>query len=222
MIWRLPKEPVFPPPELADPDGLLAIEGDLSVERLIEAYKNGIYPCYTIGEPILWWSPEMRGVIPLDGLRINRTLRNILNRKLFDFRINTAFEEVMRRCSNPRRDGGGAWITEEMVEAYIRLHKLGLAHSVEAWDSKGAGLVGGLYGVSLGGLFAGESMFYDRPYASKAALVHLVERLKTRGYKLLDCQMVTEATGSMGAVEIKRKEYLKLLADALLIDTTFV
>ncbi len=203
----------FPDVETASEEGLLAIGGDLSPDRLLLAYKLGIYPWYGVGEPILWWSPNPRGIIPLSDLHIGKTLRKVLNRGEYEVKINSAFEETILACSRKKEGDEERWITDEMIEAYINLHRLGHAHSVETWVE--GVLVGGLYGVAIGGLFAGESMFSKKDNASKVALVALVERMNRLGYTLLDCQMVTEVTGQLGAIEISRKEYMARLKRAL-------
>ena len=210
----------FPGIENSTSEGIVAAGGDLSPERLLLAYRSGIFPWYGPGQPILWWSPDPRAIIPLEGFSINRTLRKIMKRDAFEIRIDSDFDKVIRQCaSRHEEDTGPGWITEGMIDAYTELHRLGHAHSIEAW--KDGELAGGLYGVCTGGLFAGESMFYCKPNASKVALAALVEHLKDRGFALLDCQMVTEITARMGAVEITRKEYLKRLAAALEHDCTF-
>lgn len=203
----------FPAVETATEDGLLAVGGDLSPERLLLAYRSGIFPWHGVGESILWWSPDPRGIIPLSDLHIGRTLRKVLNRGEYEIRINSAFEETILACSRKEEGDEERWITDEMIAAYINLHHLGHAHSIETWFE--GELVGGLYGVAIGGLFAGESMFSKMDNASKVALVSLVERMNRLGYTLLDCQMVTGITGQLGAVEISRKEYMARLGRAL-------
>jgi len=215
----LTKNNNFPPVSKASSEGIVALGGDLSHQRLLLAYRQGVYPCYSPGQPIIWWSPDPRGIIPLDGLYIGKTLGKVLKRNPYEIRINTAFEDVMLGCAFRHDESDARWITEEMLLAYTNLHILGYAHSVEVWD--GVELVGGLYGIAIGGLFAGESMFYRASNASKLALVALVGHLKSRGFTLLDCQMVTEATGKMGAIEIRRSEYLQYLQKALLHNCTF-
>jgi leucyl/phenylalanyl-tRNA--protein transferase len=213
-VFRLPNEIVFPSPELADEDGLLAVGGDLSVERLLLAYSMGIFPWYSDDSPILWWSPDPRLVLFPDELKVSRSLRQTLKKGMFRVSFDTAFEEVMRGCAEVRRkDGQGTWITEEMIEAYCRLHQEGVAHSVESWAE--GGLAGGLYGVALGGVFFGESMFSRRSDASKVALVSLVERLSELGFRIIDCQMTTAHLVSFGAREIPRVEFLKMVKKAL-------
>lgn len=206
----------FPDVEIAGEEGFLAVGGDLSPERLIFAYKSGIYPWYGVGDPIIWWAPDPRGIIPLDNLHIGKTLRKVLNKGEYETRINSAFEDTIYACSRKEDGDEKRWITDEMIAAYINLHRLGYAHSVETWfEGK---LVGGLYGIAIGGLFAGESMFSKRDNASKVALVALVERMNKLGYILLDCQMVTEVTAQLGAIEISRKEYMARLQKALEVE----
>jgi leucyl/phenylalanyl-tRNA--protein transferase len=213
-VFRLPRAPVFPDPALAEPDGLLAVGGDLSPERLLRAYAEGIFPWYSEETPILWWSPEPRMVLLPAELHVPRSLARTLRSGRFEIRSDTAFGEVIRRCAEKERPGqDGSWITGEMVEAYERLHELGHAHSFEAWD--GEGLAGGLYGVSLGGAFFGESMFADRPDASKAAFVSSVEWMRGRGVELVDCQVDTDHLRRFGAREIPRAEFLARLRNAL-------
>jgi leucyl/phenylalanyl-tRNA--protein transferase len=202
---------VFPDPDQAldDPNGLLAIGGDLSVERLLLAYRSGIFPW--TADPPTWWSPDPRGILPLEGLHISRSLARTLRRAPFAVTRDRAFAAVVRACAVTRRHGN--WITPEIARAYTRLHEAGHAHSVECWQ--GDQLVGGIYGVSTGGLFAGESMFHTVDDASKVALVSLVEHLRARGFVLFDIQMVTPTTRHFGAVEIPRREYLARLRAAL-------
>ena len=203
----------FPPGTTADASGLVVIGGDLAPETLVTAYCRGLFPMPVRRRRLGWWSPDPRCVLPLDELVVSRSLRRSLRR--YEVRIDTAFEETMRRCGDPRRPHG--WITDEFVVAYRRLHEVGLAHSVEAWSDEGD-LVGGLYGVSIGGLFAGESMFHAAPDASKVALVALVEVLRssTTGVPpLLDVQWATPHLVSLGAVEVRRDEYLPAVAAAV-------
>lgn len=201
----------FPPPEVADPHGFVASGGDLAPETLVAAYCSGLFPM-PLGRRnrLGWWSPDPRGILPLDNLRVTRSLRRSLRR--YEVRIDTAFVEVMSHCADPRRPHG--WITSEFIEAYERLFRLGIAHSVECWDDAGR-LVGGLYGVSIGGLFAGESMFHRATDASKVALVALCEVLATVPGTLLDVQWLTDHLASLGAIEVARSDYLKLLERAL-------
>jgi leucyl/phenylalanyl-tRNA--protein transferase len=204
-------------PEFADEYGLVAVGGDLSPERLLEAYRRGIFPWYDEQTPILWWSPEPRAVFELDRLHVSRRLRRTLRSGRFSVTVNRNFAAVIRACAD--RPGQGTWITADMIEAYERLHRLGHAHSVEAWQ--GDVLAGGVYGVAIGGLFAGESMFTRARDGSKVALVALAERLRQRGFVLFDIQFVTDHTKRLGAVEIPRDEYLTRLRKAVECPVTF-
>lgn len=213
-VFQLSDEIVFPSPELAGKDGLLAVGGDLSEERIVTAYSMGIFPWYTEDSPILWWSPDPRLILTPDELKVSRSLRKVINKGLFKVTMDTAFEKVIRSCSEMDRKGqDGTWITKDMIEAYIGLHKAGYAHSVESWHE--GKLVGGLYGIILGKAFFGESMFSRMSNASKAAFVWLVEKLKEQGLKLIDCQVTTGHLISLGAREVSRKEFLEMLRDAL-------
>jgi leucyl/phenylalanyl-tRNA--protein transferase len=210
----MPVEPpptpwVLPSPQRADEHGLVAVGADLEPGTLLAAYRGGLFPMPFGRRRIGWWSPDPRGVIPFDGLRVSRSLRKSCSR--FEIRHDTSFETVMRRCGDPSRPHG--WINEDFVRAYTRLHGLGWAHSVETWLD--GVLVGGLYGVRVGGLFAGESMFHAATDASKVALVALVEWLRETGGSLLDVQWCTEHLASLGAVEIARDEYLRRLASTV-------
>ncbi len=209
-LFRLSEAHLFPPPHLATPEGLLALGGDLSVPRLLLAYTMGIFPWFSPGDPLLWWSPDLRCVLELDELRISRSLRKVLRRAPFEIRWNQAFDQVLSACSKvPRTGQQGTWITDEMRSAYLELHRQGYAHSVECWQQ--GTLVGGLYGLSLGRFFFGESMFSLVPEASKVALVSLVSRMREEGGELLDCQMPTPHLESMGARSIPRDLFLKRL-----------
>lgn len=201
----------FPNPELAltDPNGLLAAGGDLSPARIVAAYRQGIFPWYNPGEPILWWSPDPRAVLYPDHLKISRSLRKTLNKKLFHVTLDTAFSQVMQQCASPREGQQGTWITPEILAAYSHLHTMGVAHSVECWQ--GEQLVGGLYGLALGKVFFGESMFSKVTDASKVALVYLVAQLKIWGYELIDCQVATAHLLSLGAELIPRAPFLSEL-----------
>jgi leucyl/phenylalanyl-tRNA---protein transferase len=213
-IFRLVEDMVFPPPDYADPSGLLAVGGDLSSERLLEAYRVGIFPWYSDDQPILWWSPDPRFMLELDEFKISRSLQKTLRRKIFQVTFDRVFEEVIASCSVVPREGQrGTWITQEMRDAYLELHGLGYAHSVESWF--GGKLVGGLYGVSLGKAFFGESMFHHKTDASKVALATLVEKLKSWGFHFVDSQMTTEHMMSLGAKEVPRRIFLKRLQSAL-------
>jgi leucyl/phenylalanyl-tRNA--protein transferase len=213
-IYRLPREPVFPDPERAEPDGLLAVGGDLSPERLLTAYAEGIFPWFSEGTPILWWSPDPRLVLDPPALHVPRSLARTMRRGLYRVTADAAFDRVIRRCAEQPRPGqDGTWITDDMVRAYERLHAAGFAHSFEAWE--GEALAGGLYGVSLGAAFFGESMFADRPDASKVAFARAVEWLRRWDVRLVDCQVRTDHLVRFGAREIPRAEFLSRLAVAL-------
>ena len=213
-IFRLVQDPVFPPPDYADPSGLLAVGGDLSSERLMEAYRAGIFPWYSDDQPILWWSPDPRLVLELDNFKMSRSLRKIVEKGIFEVTFDQAFEEVIRTCASlPRAGQSGTWITNEMQGAYIHLHGLGYAHSVESWF--GGKLAGGLYGVSLGKAFFGESMFHLKSDASKVALATLVKKLRNWDFHFIDSQMTTEHMLSLGAKEVPRRIFLKRLQSAL-------
>jgi leucyl/phenylalanyl-tRNA--protein transferase len=213
-IFRLTEEPIFPPPHYADPSGLLAVGGDLSSARLLEAYRQGIFPWYSDDQPILWWSPDPRLVLDLKEFHVSRSLRRTMRKGIFRVTVDRAFEEVIAACAAvPRPGQDGTWITPEMQEAYINLHELGYAHSVETWfDGK---LVGGIYGVSLGKAFFGESMFHRKTDASKVAIASLVDKLKSWHFHFLDGQMTTGHMISLGAKEISRRLFLKQLRSAL-------
>ncbi len=203
----------FPRPEFADPDGLLAVGGDLSPERLLMAYRMGIFPWYADDTPILWWSPDPRLVLFPDELKVSKSLQRVIARGVFQVTVNHAFQEVIVQCSEVRKgSAAGTWLVQEMIDAYCGLHQVGYAHSVESWHE--GTLVGGLYGIALGRVFYGESMFTLKTDASKVALVHLVRLLQTMGYDLIDCQVTTRHLQSLGAREIPRQEFLSLLAMA--------
>ena len=214
MIYRLDDRLIFPSPALAEPSGLLAVGGDLSPKRLILAYASGIFPWYHDGLPILWHSPDPRTVLLAGQIHVGKSLAKEIRRGQYEIRLDTAFRAVMEACaSTPRADQDGTWITSEMLEAYVTLHHLGLAHSAEAW--KDGSLVGGLYGVSLGAAFFGESMFARAPDASKVAFVTLVRQLERWGIELIDCQVKTSHLARFGAVEWPRKLFLSALEKAL-------
>ena len=197
----------FPPitKALTAPNGLLCAGADLSPERLIDAYSHGIFPWYSEGDPILWWSPDPRMVLFPEELRISRSLRRKITQGAYETRVDTAFAEVISQCAQPRDGQSGTWIVPEMIEAYTELHRLGFAHSVESW--RDGELVGGLYGLSLGQAFFGESMFSRADDASKVALVKLVERLRAAGCRIIDCQQATSHLASLGARESARDEF---------------
>jgi leucyl/phenylalanyl-tRNA---protein transferase len=208
----------FLDPERADADGLVGVGGDLSPTRLLEAYGRGIFPWFDETTPILWWSPDPRAIFELDGLHVSRRLARTIRSGRFTTTIDAAFGAVIRSCAD--RPGQGIWITPEMIEAYTTLHRLGWAHSVEVW--RDGELAGGVYGVAVGGLFAGESMFTRIRDGSKAALVQLVQRLRERGFQLFDVQYLNDHTARLGAVEISRREYLARLRSALACKVEFV
>jgi leucyl/phenylalanyl-tRNA--protein transferase len=202
----------FPDPRRASPSGLLAIGGDLSVDRLTAAYRAGIFPWFSDGQPLLWWSPDPRMVLPLHELHVPRSLRKVVRKHPYRITADRAFESVIDACAGvPRTGQPGTWITREMRSAYVALHRAGRAHSVEAWADDGA-LVGGLYGVATGGVFAGESMFALRPDASKVAFALLGVQLARWGFELVDCQMHTEHLARFGARLVPRDHYLSALA----------
>jgi leucyl/phenylalanyl-tRNA--protein transferase len=210
--WLNPHDPTdFPNVSLAlrDPDGLLAVGGDLSIERLLTAYQRGIFPWYSGDQPILWWSPDPRSVLFPNKLHISRSLRKTLRKQLFTITFDTAFVDVVRACSEPRADGLGTWITDEMQQAYIRLHQAGHAHSVECWLN--GKLVGGLYGVAIGNVFFGESMFSRVTDASKVAFVFLVRQLQRWQFELIDCQIQTAYLNQFDAELIPRSRFVQLL-----------
>jgi leucyl/phenylalanyl-tRNA--protein transferase len=205
----------FPPVEQATAEGLLAVGGDLSVQRLLSAYRSGIFPWYGAGQPILWWSPDPRTVLFPEKLRVSRSLRKTLRRAEFEISFDRAFDDVLTGCTEPRpnKPQGGTWITPEMHAAYRRLHDTGCAHSIEAWRE--GRLAGGLYGVVIGGAFFGESMFARETDASKVAFVHLVRQLLRWNYRLIDCQIYSGHLASLGATEIPRREFLIQLGRAI-------
>ena len=208
-LFVLDKELSFPPAHLAEPDGLLAIGGDLSKDRLLLAYRNGIFPWYE-GQYILWWSPDPRFVLYPDELQVSSSMKKFLRKDPFTFTINKAFEKVITHCQTiKRRDQQGTWITEEMKRAYTSMHRDGIAHSAEAWQD--GELVGGIYGIRLGKIFFGESMFSLTTNASKFAFINYVEQLKKEGVVLVDCQVYTEHLESLGARMIEREEFLRVL-----------
>ena len=209
------EELLFPPVDLASPEGLLAVGGDLRSERLLAAYRHGIFPWYSQCQPILWWSPDPRAVFFPDRIHISRSLRKTLGRGHFSVTMDTRFEEVISACADTglRRGETGTWITMEMQQAYIDLHRKGYAHSVEVWED--GELAGGLYGLSLGGAFFGESMFHRRTDASKVALVALSRQAQAWGFLFIDAQVSSDHILRLGAVEIRRTRFMELLARAL-------
>jgi len=211
----------FPDPERAARsgpwEGLVAVGGDFSVPRLLLAYRSGVFPW--TANPITWWSPDPRAILELESFHVSRSLRRLLAKRTMDITLDRAFRDVMLGCAEPRPGRGHTWITAEFIEAYCLLHEEGHAHSLECWQA--GRLVGGIYGVATGGLFAGESMFHRVSNASKLALFHLVEHLKTRSFALLDVQMLTSATAQLGAIEIPRARYLQRLQQAITLPCSF-
>ncbi|RAV28539.1 leucyl/phenylalanyl-tRNA--protein transferase [Sinomicrobium soli] len=209
-MYLLDKDLVFPPVELASEEGLLAVGGDLSSERLLLAYRHGIFPWFGKGDPILWWSPDPRMVLFPEDLRVSSSMRKVLKRNSFEITFNRDFPAVIAQCASvSRKDQDDTWITREMKEAYIRLHESGFAVSVEVWQEDE--LAGGLYGIDLGHVFCGESMFSKVSNASKAGFITLVEKLKKENYKLVDCQVYTAHLASLGAREIPRNAFIRML-----------
>ena len=213
MIHWLQSDEPFPPVHsaLAEPNGLLAAGGDLSAERLIEAYRQGIFPWFSDGEPILWWSPDPRMVLVPAEIKVTRSLAKVLRNRVFEVRADSAFREVMQACAEPRANQRGTWISDGMIGAYHALHRRGIAHSIETWiDGE---LAGGLYGVAIGRMFYGESMFTRAPDASKIALVHLARQLQRWGFELIDCQMHTAHLERMGGREVPRAAFMRKLGE---------
>ncbi|MCO4769498.1 MAG: leucyl/phenylalanyl-tRNA--protein transferase [Deltaproteobacteria bacterium] len=213
-IYALPDEFLFPDPREADDSGLIAVGGDLHPERVLRGYAAGIFPWYSEGQPILWHSPDPRFILEIGDLKVSRSLKQRLRKRPFVLRMDTAFEQVIDACArSPRPGQDGTWITSAMRDAYVRLHEEGFAHSVEAWE--GDILVGGLYGVSLGSVFFGESMFAQRPDASKVAFACFVRELRRWGFNLLDSQVYTDHLARFGAKEVPRSAYLRQLRKSL-------
>ncbi len=211
VFWLSPSDLTFPNPALANEDGILAIGGDLSVERLLMAYNNGLFPWFNPGDPILWWSPDPRFVLFPDDLKVAKSMRSYFNQRKYEVSFDKAFREVITNCKNQSRKGqsGGTWISQDMIEAYCALHDKGYAHSVEVWD--GEELVGGLYGIALGKLFFGESMFSKKSNASKLGFITLVKYLASKGYELIDCQQETQHLKSLGGKNIMREDFLNIV-----------
>ncbi|HWR33744.1 MAG TPA: leucyl/phenylalanyl-tRNA--protein transferase [Chitinophagaceae bacterium] len=208
-LFALDKELFFPPVDLAEPDGLLAMGGDLSTERLLLAYSSGIFPWYE-GETILWWCPDPRFVLFSNELKINKAARSSLKKNEFGFTVNNSFKDVINHCKKIKRPGQqGTWITDEVEKAFCKMHELGYAHSAEVW--RDGQLAGGLYGIKLGKVFFGESMFSKISNASRFCFIRYVQQLKEEGIELIDCQVYTEYLESFGARMIKRKEFTRLL-----------
>ena len=215
MIPWLQGNAPFPPVSkaLKNPNGLLCAGGDLSPQRIVDAYSHGIFPWFSDGDPILWWSPDPRMVLFPDEVKVSRSLKKRLASEVYETRVDTAFRDVIEACAAPRDGQSGTWIVPEMVQAYVRLHELGFAHSVESWHE--GRLVGGLYGMALGKAFFGESMFSRAPDASKVALVRLVERLRAADVRVIDCQQATAHLASLGAREIPRKAFAQLVQESI-------
>ena len=212
--WLAPDQP-FPPVQraLREPNGLLAAGGDLSLHRLLDAYRRGIFPWYSEGEPVLWWSPDPRMVLVPGEIAISRSLRKRIRSGAFEIRADTCFARVMRACAEPRDGQSGTWITEDIVCAYSAMHAAGLAHSIEAWH--GDELVGGLYGVAIGRMFYGESMFTRMADASKVSLAYLARQLTRWGFGMIDCQMQTAHLESMGARTMPRRDFIAALSELI-------
>jgi len=216
MIFQLTDELIFPDPSLADESGLLAIGGDLSLKRLLLAYSHGIFPWFNEEDPIMWWSPPVRPVFYPGKIKVSKSLRQVIRKDMFEVKMDTRFEDVMRACGELRKDGEGTWINEDMINAYTRLHDLGIAHSVECFlDGE---LAGGLYGIALGKAFFGESMFYKVSNASKVAFFALSENLKDWGYHFIDSQITNNHLLSLGAVEVEHHTFMEMLEQALKYD----
>jgi len=213
-IYRLSNDLIFPDPSLSEQDGLLAIDGDLTPERLLLAYSKGIFPWFSDEEPILWWSPDPRFIVYPKDIKISHSMKQTLKKKRFKVSFDTCFRDVISNCSNVRKDTG-TWITDEMIEAYCKLHKLGFAHSVETFY--GDKLVGGLYGISIGKCFFGESMFSTMDNSSKVAFITLSKILEEKDFNLIDCQVHTNHLESLGGVFISRKKFLSLLKKGISI-----
>jgi leucyl/phenylalanyl-tRNA--protein transferase len=211
VFWLSPSDLTFPNPALANEDGILAIGGDLSVERLLLAYNNGLFPWFNPGDPILWWSPDPRFVLFPNDLKVAKSMRSYFNQRKFEVTFDKDFRRVITNCKNQIRKGqnGSTWISKSMIEAFCKLHEEGFAHSVEVWE--GEALVGGLYGVSLGKIFFGESMFTKRSNASKVGFITLVKYLEAKGYELIDCQQETKHLQSLGGTNIPRTDFLEMI-----------
>ena len=210
-LTKLDHQLIFPPVDIAhtEPNGLLAFGGDLSAQRLLLAYSSGIFPWFSQDEPIMWWSPNPRGILPLDNFNCSKSLNKFARNCDYRITINTAFDQVIDICATIPRNDSGTWITDDMINAYKNLHRLGHAHSVEVWSENR--LVGGLYGVVVGKVFCGESMFHKATNASKLAMFSLVELLKSQGAKFIDCQMQNPHLASLGCIEVSRARFLSML-----------
>jgi len=214
-IFQLSGELIFPPPRLANEDGLLAVGGDLTIERLLLAYQKGIFPWYNEGEPILWWTPNPRCVLFPSDFKVSKSLKQLIRKQKYNVTFDVSFSQVISSCKSITRKGQeGTWITQKVKNAYTELHRLGYAHSVEVWNESNK-LVGGLYGLSLGSLFFGESMFSAEPNTSKIALYYLIEKVKAWGFELIDCQVHNQHLESLGASMISRHKFEQYLENGL-------
>ncbi len=216
-VFYLTDKILFPPVHYAEPSGILAVGGDLAPERLLEAYSHGIFPWFSDDSPIVWWSPDPRFVVYPSEIKVSRSMRQVLERGVFRITFDRAFRDVITACSLPRKHEQGTWITDDMIEAYVKLHEIGYAHSIEAW--KGESLAGGLYGVSLGRTFFGESMFSRESNASKAAFITLAVNLRRNGFDIIDCQVHTEHLESLGAFEMPRDMFIGIIRKSLAGET---
>ena len=216
-VFRLGEEHIFPPVELSEPDGLLAVGGDLSEGRLLEAYAHGIFPWFSGKGPIMWWSPDPRFVILPGGLKVSRSMKQVIRRNVFEITFDTSFRDVITSCSRARRRDHGTWITKDMIGAYVTLHESGYAHSVEAWEN--GKLAGGLYGIALGRAFFGESMFSNVSNASKAAFIVLAQKIFSLGFSIIDCQVHTGHLESLGAVFMGRGDFISIVNESLRHET---
>ncbi|MGA1932498.1 leucyl/phenylalanyl-tRNA--protein transferase [Arcobacter sp. YIC-464] len=203
----------FPDPLYANDEGLIAYGGDLNPNRIITAYTKGIFPWYNKNDPILWWSPNPRMVLSLDDFKVSKSLTKTINKNIYEIKFDTNFEQTIIECANARKHKEGTWILDEVIEAYIKIHEMGFAHSFEAYEN--GQLVGGGYGINIGNIFCGESMFAKKSDASKVALFYLVERLKQKGFKYIDCQVPSSHLASLGAKNILRKDFLSLIENSI-------
>ncbi|MFT5924900.1 MAG: leucyl/phenylalanyl-tRNA--protein transferase [Paraglaciecola sp.] len=212
-LTKLNQQLIFPPADIAhtEPNGLLAFGGDLSAKRLLLAYSSGIFPWYSHDEPIMWWSPDPRGILPLNNFKCSKSLKKFARNCDYHITVNSAFDQVIDICAAIPRNDSGTWITDDMLDAYKNLHQLGHAHSVEVWSEDD--LVGGLYGIIVGKVFCGESMFHKATNASKLAMLSLVELLKSQAAEFIDCQMQNSHLASLGCIEVSRAQFLSMLAE---------
>lgn len=215
-IYKLGEKPMFPSGNLAEKDGLIAFGGKITVDFIIEAYSNGIFPWYNSDEPILWWCPNPRTIFLVDKIHISKSMKKLIKNQNYKITFDTAFDKVIENCKNTRKD---TWINEDIIKVYSELYKLGLAHSVEVWDNNK--LLGGLYGLCLGKVFFGESMFSLAPNTSKLALISLGKFLNKEGFRIIDCQVHNEHLQSLGAIEIGRREFLRILREDIVKKQNF-